>query len=355
MSGIYGRRYEVMPINGLSDRRRLPRLGKLHLGVKVQGQRKSDYPRPTDYFVCPKVVQDVYGEKPKVLDILFPVESEDSVASQYYRCYSQTRGLICRGDGVVASALVDTETGEIATSTSKQTRLDEVPCCPDECPQYQKKQCRPLMCLQFLLPRVPGLGVWQIDTSSINSILNVNSSLELIRRVFGRISMVPLQLKLVPQDVQAEGKKKKVHVLSLDIQHTLADVARNMPALALPAYEEAAIPVPDDEVPTDQYPEAAPKASEAPERQSQAKAQTAISGEAASDRQISAIKQLFANMHWTEQAQKVWLRDNYEVDSPEKLTKEQASDAITTLNRHARYGASEEGTRGADEQGTPSG
>jgi hypothetical protein len=80
------------------------------------------------------------------------------------------------------------------------------------------------MTLQFLLPDVPGaLGVYQIDTSSFNSIVNINSSLELIKAC-GRVSMIPLILKLVPQQVQPEGKKKTIHVLELVSPYTFTEL-----------------------------------------------------------------------------------------------------------------------------------
>jgi len=87
------------------------------------------------------------------------------------------------------------------------------------------------MNLRFLLPEIPGLGVWQIDTGSKNSILNINSCAKIIRRAFGRISMIPLKLTLEPTEVNnpETGKKQTVHVLNLRTDITLsqlADVAR---------------------------------------------------------------------------------------------------------------------------------
>ena len=53
------------------------------------------------------------------------------------------------------------------------------------------------MNLQFLLPDCHGFGVYQLNTTSFYSIVNVNSSLELIRRTCGRLAVIPLLLKLV--------------------------------------------------------------------------------------------------------------------------------------------------------------
>ena len=103
-----------MPIKGLSEQRRMPRLGKIHLGVKKQAASGTEYPSATDYFVCPPEVQEVCGEKPTELNILIPVEDEEYWASQYYRCYSRTRGLVCKGDGETCNRMVDKKSGDMA-------------------------------------------------------------------------------------------------------------------------------------------------------------------------------------------------------------------------------------------------
>jgi len=213
-----------MPIKNLTESRRLPRLGKIHLGIKKQSQKTGkEYPSATDYFVVPPEVAEVVGEKPTELPILFPIEDEEKFASQYYRAYSMTRGLVCRGDGETCRRMVDAHTGEMANRDSTDIIWkDELPCEGQNCPYYGK-QCKEVMNLQFLLPTVEGLGIWQIDTGSINSIKNINSTIELIRGVYGRIAMIPLLLTLEPIEVvnPDDGKKKTVRVLNLRIKETI--------------------------------------------------------------------------------------------------------------------------------------
>jgi hypothetical protein len=245
-------------IKGLSDRRRLPRLGKIHTGIKVRNAQGIEHPKATDYFVCPPEVIKVYNEKPKELKIMFPQENEEIWASQFYRCYSSSRGLVCKGDGETARMLVDVSTGNLATHDSQQTELKEKICAGRDCPHYGK-QCREMMMLQFLLPDVPGLGIYQLDTGSINSMININSAIELIRSITGRISMIPLTLVLEGQEVSPEGKKKTVHVLNLRFEARLADLAKRYKALPGPVE----LPDAEDEVPELIIPEAQ-EAQEAP-------------------------------------------------------------------------------------------
>ena len=211
----------MSPVKGLSERIRMPRLGKIHLGIMVE-RNGAKFPRATDYFVCPEVIRLALGDdKPKQLHIIFPSNDDSQIAAQFYRLYSRTRGLVCKGDGTTAMSLVDKATGEIAPKDAKETELRECDCNLETCKNHLDGSCNPVLNLQFMLPDVPGLGVWQIDTSSINSILNINNGLRMVRAVCGTISAVPLILRLVPQEVQADGKKKTVHVLLLDAPFSL--------------------------------------------------------------------------------------------------------------------------------------
>ena len=76
----------MCPIEGLSETRRITRLGKIHLGIKrISEKTGKEYPSATDYFVCPPEITEVYGEKPVKLDIMFPLEDEEVIAHQYLK------------------------------------------------------------------------------------------------------------------------------------------------------------------------------------------------------------------------------------------------------------------------------
>ncbi len=247
----------MSPIKNLSDQRRIPRVGKIHLGIKVMSKNNKEIPRATEYFVVPPEVAAVHGEKPTQLPIMIPVEDEEFWASQYYRAYSQTRGLTCKGDGETCHRMIDVKGGDMASQASGKVEWKEFACNGKECVYYQGKKCQEVMNLQFLLPQVPGLGVWQIDTSSVNSIRNINSSAELIRGIIGRIRMVPLILSLEKQEVvnPDDGKKKWVHVMNLRHGATL----QNLISDSIKPIQELLAPVPDDETepPLDSEPPAA--------------------------------------------------------------------------------------------------
>ncbi|MDP2661811.1 MAG: hypothetical protein Q8R28_13870, partial [Dehalococcoidia bacterium] len=228
-----------MTIKNLSDRLRIPRLGKIHLGIKAVNAAGKEYPKAVDYFVCadPRF-QAVYPGEPRELAVLFPTDKPEEFASQYYRSYSRSRGLVCKGDGVKANRMIDADTGLLDTPdpSAKNIAWVDLQCPGRECAYYQDYACREVMNLQFLLPDVVGLGVWQLDTSSINSIINVNSALALLRSVVGHVNMVPLSLAVIPLEVTADGRKKKVWVLDLKIDMKLGSLRG-----------QSVLPEPDDE------------------------------------------------------------------------------------------------------------
>ena len=240
-----------MPIKGVSEVTRLPRLGKIRLGIKEAGADGILYPTPTDYFVCPDEVKKVFGKTPRELRIMLPTDDETQWASQYLKFYSEDGSLLCRGDGETALSRVETINRESGSKGEIITKLLEMPCNPDRCPCYREGYCRRVMNLQFLLPDCPGFGVYQLDTGSLYSIVNINSSLKLIRGICGRLSMIPLSLKLIDQEVMVEGERKTIWVLSLTAPYSLAEIqkyAQTLPGRVLLS------PLPDCEVPDDFFP-----------------------------------------------------------------------------------------------------
>lgn len=182
-------------IPGVSDQLRLPRVGKIHLGIKKVNNKGVEYPAQTDYFVVSasdttpewavNAFHEVYGEQPKELDIMFPLNDRESCFPQAYKRYSKA-GLECKGNGITAVQTVE-------------GKLVEIDCNPETCEHFQKNNCHLRGHLQVMLPNVPGMGVWQIDTGSFNSVRNINSGLAFVASLTnGRIAMIPLKLVIRP-------------------------------------------------------------------------------------------------------------------------------------------------------------
>jgi hypothetical protein len=200
-------RQKFTRIEGLSTIRRLPRLDKIRLGIKkVSPKTGKEYPFETDYFVCPPEVGNIYGEKPKELNIMFPLNDPEALFPQCYKWYGTSKGLKCKGDGISALRLND-ETQEMEERN-----------CP--CELLDNGKCKQRASLSFMMPQIKIGGVYQIDLSSYHSIVDINSGLDYAMAMLGgRIAMVPFKLRRVPRETHNEGKKQ-IHytlVLELDI------------------------------------------------------------------------------------------------------------------------------------------
>lgn len=247
----------MSPIKGLTEQRRMPRLGKIHLGIKVQkidpvtkkpclNAKKEEiwYPKATDYFVCPPEVRAVFGDQPTELDIVFPVEDETQFAPQFYKCYNQSFGLACKGTGIEATERFDLSNGRPANKDSKETSWRLIECKGQECPTYKAGDCSEMMNLQFFIPKAPGFGVYQMDTGSYFGIVEINSGIDLIRQICGgRIAGIPLKLAIVQRDVTPKGmKKKRINVLKLSSSISLEDIQR----IAARPVSQCFLPKPDE-------------------------------------------------------------------------------------------------------------
>ena len=241
-----------MPIVGLTDRPpMMPRLGKIHLGKMVKHENGNEYPRATPHFVFEtdhaeelrrqraQQLVAIYGEAPTELPIVLPADSEDIVADTNYKAYGATRSLVCKGDGITARRLVDPSDlvsdndgrpyAPIAGPNAQNTQWVSGLRCPgEECEYYGRTKgagCNRMMNLQVMLPDAPGVGTYQIDSTSLHSILNIYSGMTLVRSLFGRVSGIPLSLSLEPREVAPDGRRKTVHVLHLRSTQTLRQVA----------------------------------------------------------------------------------------------------------------------------------
>ncbi|MCY0876299.1 MAG: hypothetical protein OWT28_08530 [Firmicutes bacterium] len=245
-----------MPIKGHSDMRRIPRIGKIHLGMKQTSQKSgSAYPIACDHFVvkpdestseaAASAFHAVYGETPREITIAFASDDPEDFFPQYLSSYKGGEGrysLFCKGDGVTAKR------------SDGQGGFREMPCLYQACEFYQAKKCKELGRLQFFLPDVPGIGVWGLDSTSYHSAVNLNSAIDLVRALTGgRMKMIPLKLRLVPKVVSPDGHAKTVYVLDLRLEDVrLVDVFERLPQLGV-MHSPPVEPISLDEMPTDLY------------------------------------------------------------------------------------------------------
>lgn len=215
-----------MPIKGLSEQIRFTRGGHIRLGTKNEAR---GYPEKSDHFIADfespdveKLFYQIYGDKPTEITIAFAAETQEEIFPQWYKCYGASTGLKCRGDG------------EVAHRADDKGNLHEVECPgPAECDfaakngSRGKPGCKQMASLQFFIKGLPGIQVFQINTTSFNSIKNINTGIHLLQSIRGgrRISGVWVDLLLVPQTAQAAGKSVQIYVMKLDIKASLDNLA----------------------------------------------------------------------------------------------------------------------------------
>ena len=243
-----------MPVRELTDRpRQMPRLGKIRLGDQ---SGTNNAPKNLPYFVVPEEVAAVYGENPTELPIVFLSDDEEVIASSYYRAYNASNGLVCKGDGFNANAMLDAavlhrkggvidQPLDINVWAHGATRGDNVPATKDvvrqeidcwgsgyddhpPCPMYALKKCAVRSFFQFAIYGVPGLGVYQMDTGSQINVGRMLGTLAMARSVLGGISGVPMILSREKTDVAPTGTKHGVYTVNLriDTKFSLTEVLK---------------------------------------------------------------------------------------------------------------------------------
>lgn len=178
-------------IKGISERKRLPIIGKIRLGVRVNG-RNGMYPQDTPYFIVPPEVAAKYGNKPTALDVIFMLNDEIRMFPQALKMYSAS-GLKCIGNGEQASRL-----------NESTYRFEPMPHCP--CDKLASRDCGKRANLLVMIPTVSNGGLYQIDTGSQDSIDNINGYFEFLKLTLGRIANIPLKLKRIPHQKPWQGQ-----------------------------------------------------------------------------------------------------------------------------------------------------
>jgi hypothetical protein len=226
----------VTTIKGLSDRRRLPRIGRIRLGLKAVTTTGKEYPKEVEYFVVPEEVKKIYGDKPTELDIMFPLNDLNAVFPCAYKHYGSGKGLKCSGDG------------EVAHRVNENTKEIEQISCP--CNLLEEKKCKQTGTLMAMLPKVSVGGIYQCTTSSINSIIDINSGLDYVSALLGRFAMVPLKLRRVKTETHHDDKKQNHYTLQVIFDGDITTInALRGDTLRILEHPRFQLPAPLDENP----------------------------------------------------------------------------------------------------------
>lgn len=234
----FGRRFTK--IKGVSEVRRLPRKGKIGLGIKKPA---PDFGiKDVEYFILPDELKPMLGERPTELNIIFPLSGLDEngqpdlggIYPQALKLYGSSKGLKCIGDG---------ETAKRANDKGVFEDVDECPC-----PLFGAKSgCKKVGTLSFFInhSEVPMGGVYAIDSGSWNSLVDVQSgialALEMLKNPYtgeyNSIAMLPFKLRRVFKMIKHGNRQDKHWPLTCELDlplSTINQIRQSVPALPLP-------------------------------------------------------------------------------------------------------------------------
>lgn len=199
-----------MPIQTIHNAQPVPIIGKIRLGIRKQSASGSDYPSTVEHFVLTDApdVEKVYGPDPKELDIMFPSDDLEAIVPTWLKWYAGgVRGkdgsmiggrLQCYGDGPDAEGKPGT--AHYLLKRDPITRVVPTrPCAGALCPDYKSasgvQQCKQSMRVFCMLPLVSWYGVYQIDTTSWNSIHSFATQIRWVKDLNnGVVRMIPFKI-----------------------------------------------------------------------------------------------------------------------------------------------------------------
>lgn len=200
-----------MPINGVSDQRRLQIVGKIRTGKKVPTKNGKERPMETSHFVLdpaerlngkptgkqnPHILKliEMLGPEPTEIPIILPLgerlpDGDYLVAQQSLRWYAQDKNgvsrVLCKGDNQWATYKGATPVDGMNAPGLIYPDGYNRACNMDTCPQFKAKKCKPTMKFIFWIDGYPiTAGLFSIDTSSVTAMIGLNSTLEMAERTY---------------------------------------------------------------------------------------------------------------------------------------------------------------------------
>ena len=189
-------------IQRLVNRQRLPRIGKIKLGVTVTKTNADgkvvSFPKEVDYFVVPPELAELYGEKPTRLPIMFPVDDIERILPNRYERYSG--GLLTlECDGVQATE-IPLKGPEVRYTCKRPMAEPGKPTPACECEAKAKGMLN-------VIVRGGGIGTYQIPIGGEARIADLITQLDVFKKIFGSLTTInghpiPFEIVRVPQTAQ---------------------------------------------------------------------------------------------------------------------------------------------------------
>lgn len=196
------------------QRKRLPFpiIGHVKCGMKSE----KGYPMSTDYFVATgkygHLFKEAYGEKPDVIQVVFPSDDADLVCREEYEFRDAAGKLVATGDGETFKVWSN-KTSSYAVFTTEQY--------PDIMSmvegRYPKCEWKVTLTLNFIIPKIRGvMGVWQFQTKGVASTIpQIRDYFDAFLEQQGKVSGVIFDLSVIMAKSQKPGQSSRYPVVSL--------------------------------------------------------------------------------------------------------------------------------------------
>lgn len=215
-----------MPINTLGRQRRVYEVGRIRTGVTAPTSGGRSRPQKLGVFRFTSRDQDAiravaeqYGGIPRAWDGA-PVDDQWEVVTE-----AREIGVVVPPGPQAVSQWLEMWSGGgcVRRCDGDRERLRDVPCLCAGAPEGAD-QCKPTTRVGLVLPDVPGLGVWRLESHGWHAAHELGGTAELLARVREAGQWVPAVLRLEQREQVVAGQTRRFAVPVLSPRATVREL-----------------------------------------------------------------------------------------------------------------------------------
>lgn len=204
--------------------KKVPLIGKIKIGEKVEREGGVSIPRSLDYFKATGdyagLFHEAFGDKPTSIPIIFMTDDVTQSCNERFELRDKKTGhLLGSGDGESFKLWNFHEDRNqrryedfIVDSDEKKQQLSD----------YSKKHSngelwRAILTCEFIIPKISRvMGVWRLESKGVMStIKNIRDTYDTVQEFAGTVVNIPFDLQVKKVTSQHPGEKKLYPVVSL--------------------------------------------------------------------------------------------------------------------------------------------
>jgi hypothetical protein len=196
-----------------------PKIGSVKCGLKVERNGKT-FPTSTDYFVpagkYAKYFTDAYGEKPKVIQVVFLDDNPALVCDERLELRNGEGRLVAHGDGIDFLVYDDSLEKYMPYSVEKYPEM------LGKLQAKHGKEWQTVLRLRFLVPAIRGvMGYWELTTKAVaSSIPEITQVFDNVLAQKGFIKGILFDLHVEMHTSNQPNKKSRYPVITLVPNHS---------------------------------------------------------------------------------------------------------------------------------------